>query len=369
MNILFITYTEITSPGGISNTILELAGNLSKMGHSVTVLQPNPCDLPAEELFSGFKIIRVKSRSEKWLYGFNMELLLYLVRHVRYIDPAIVHVHGYHSLLSLETICFLRSKKYDTVFSPHYMPAGHNTYAGKYLWKLYNLAGKKCLKNIDKVLCASQYECDSVINDLGVPKSKITIIYHGVDHIQDKPARKKENCTRLLFVGSLIELKGVQYILKAVHEMKFTFHRNVMLNIVGSGGYKNKLLRLSSELNIADCVIWYSNLSHDELDWQYLDADVFLLLSGSENYGIVVVESLSVGTPAIVSNNTAIKEFTTINGCFGADYPPDPKKVAELIIRIVDNGAIVDQHSGHLHTWEEISKLYENIFSEIITDR
>ncbi len=369
MKVLFVSPTEVTSPNGISKTIRELAGNLSRSGHSVVVLQPGSPGLPAEGSLDGFKVVRARSLAAKYLYGLNAGLLRHLARLVGEMSPDIVHVHGYHWLLAIEAICYLKLKKARIVFSPHYMPTGHNTLAGRYLWGFYNLAGKACLKDIGRVTCASQYERDSVMADLGVPDGKISVIRHGVGSIPGKPAAEKGSSIRLLFVGSLIELKGVQHVLRVAHELKFSLGRDVRLIIVGSGPCEGGLRKLSSRLNLDRYVRWYSGLGQGELDELYAEADVFLLLSRSENYGIVVAESLSKGTPAIVSGITALKEFTSISGCFGVDYPPDPKKVAELAARIADGGITVDRHSDQLHTWDEVSRDYERVFFEIVSGR
>ncbi len=67
MKILIVNYLETTSPGGISKTVYELAKNLSH-DHEVTVLQPNPSNLEAEEINNGFKIIRVSSKFDNTKY-------------------------------------------------------------------------------------------------------------------------------------------------------------------------------------------------------------------------------------------------------------------------------------------------------------
>ena len=80
MRILLINYMETNSPGGINKVIREIAKNLSKRGHEVIVLQPNPFNLENEELYEGFKIIRVSSLFDntKYLYGLNWEIYQYL---------------------------------------------------------------------------------------------------------------------------------------------------------------------------------------------------------------------------------------------------------------------------------------------------
>ena len=106
-----------------------------------------------------------------------------------------------------------------------------------------------------------------------------------------------------------------------------------------------------------------------ELYEKFRDADIFLLLSRSENYGIVVAEALALGTPCIVANTTALSEFTKEPGCSGIDYPPDPKELAELIIKIHESDVKVGPFSNKIRTWDEVAKDYEKVYVEMLNKR
>jgi hypothetical protein len=67
MNIVLTKYMETTSPGGISKVVTQLGMGLSKKGHNVTVLQGNPLRLASEEIFEGFRIVRIRSPLETLL--------------------------------------------------------------------------------------------------------------------------------------------------------------------------------------------------------------------------------------------------------------------------------------------------------------
>ena len=63
---------ETTHPGGINMIVREIAKNISDMGHESIVLQPNPANLPEEEIYEGFKIIRISSPLDKYFYGLSL---------------------------------------------------------------------------------------------------------------------------------------------------------------------------------------------------------------------------------------------------------------------------------------------------------
>ena len=122
---------------------------------------------------------------------------------------------------------------------------------------------------------------------------------------------------------------------------------------------------IARRLNISEFVSWRGFISKNELIEEYKKADIFLLLSRSEAYGIVVAEALALGTPCIVTNTTALNEFTREPGCFGVDYPPDPKKVAELIIKIHESDVQVGPFSDKIRTWDKVAEEYERLYTNI----
>ncbi len=103
-----------------------------------------------------------------------------------------------------------------------------------------------------------------------------------------------------------------------------------------------------------------------ELFKEIQNADIFLLLSKNENYGITVAEALALGTPVIVTKHSALKEFLTEPGCFGVDYPPNPKKVAELILKILNSDVRVGPFSKRIRTWDEVVKDYEKVYNLVL---
>ena len=74
MKIRLINYLETTHPGGINMIMRGIAKNISDMDHESIVLQPNPANLPDEEIYEGFKIIRISSH---WII-ISHNIMMYL---------------------------------------------------------------------------------------------------------------------------------------------------------------------------------------------------------------------------------------------------------------------------------------------------
>jgi glycogen(starch) synthase len=367
VRILLTNSMETTSGGGINKVIREIATALSRKGHEVTVLQTNPMNLPAEEIADGFQIIRIKSRLGEFIHNLSPEIYLYLRRNFSRLNPDIVHVHGYGTLLHCELMHFLKNKQRPIVFSPHYGTESHDTYSGKYLWGIFNMfIGKRSFDVADKIICASRFESENIQAVFRVANKKIDIIPHGVDHFEtSRPGKHNNDCISLVYYGWLIELKGVQYILKALHELEKRFHKHAKLDVIGEGRYKPSLCQMAAELDVEPLISWHPFLFGEELYSRIRTADLCLLLSRSENYGISVAEVLAAGIPCIVANRTALTEFVDEPGCFGIDYPPNAVKLAELIIRIKDSHPSVGPLSDRISTWDRVVERYERVYETL----
>lgn len=366
MKIILMNYMETTAPGGINKVVKEISKNLSKIGHEITVIQSNPLDLPNEELHEGFKIIRVNSKIS--FYDLSPEMYLFLKNNLRKLDPDIIHVHGYHTLFSVEVVNTIRSmdSTIPLVFSP-YLDIYRSSFAGKYFWNIYKLFGKKTFEKSSHIISCSNFEAQATIDIFNVKNKKISLIPLGVDTVEYGKRKDVKDKINLLYSGYLIDRKGVDFILKSlyslVHDLKV---KNVNLTIIGEGPEKRKLLKLANKLNLDDYVKWESFLPKKVLMKTIKESDIFMLLSNSEAYGITVAEALALGTPCIVTNTTALSEFIQEKGCFGVKYPPNPREVAELITEIHKNNVDVGPFSEKIRTWEEVSKDYENIYMNLL---
>lgn len=97
----------------------------------------------------------------------------------------------------------------------------------------------------------------------------------------------------------------------------------------------------------------------------YADAAVFALLSSAETYGISVGEALSVGTPCIVANTSALKEWVDDENCFGIEYPIDLSKLAKLIERVAGREANW-RNTNKLLDWTEVARRIREAYEEIL---
>jgi glycosyltransferase involved in cell wall biosynthesis len=359
---------ETTAPGGINKVIQEIASHMTTAGLEVIVCQPNPLGLIERETFQGFQIIRVKSSIEHSLYGFSPEMNKYLQANLDQLNPDIVHVHGYHTLLSFSVINVIKKNPPATpiIFSPH-LDTYRSTIAGKYFWKTYNrVFGAQIWSKTDAIVSCSQYEADQIKIIANLKDTQdIHIISHGVDRIEPGQSINKIKGIRLLYSGYLIRRKNVDLVIEVLSMLVNIYHcLDITLTIVGNGPEKKNLLKLSRQLQIEQYIIWEPFLPKSEHIRVIKEATFLLLLSKSEAYGIIVAEALALGTPCIVAKDTALEEFVGEPGCFVVGS--DAREIAELIIKMHGRNIVVGPLSDKIRTWDWITQDYINLYrSEI----
>jgi glycosyltransferase involved in cell wall biosynthesis len=260
--------------------------------------------------------------------------------------------------------------KVPIVFSPHFGIFSRTSFAGKYFWEPYkSLIGKRIFDYCDLIITASEFESDSLMANFNLVNKYIRVIPHGVNFFGEKKSKDGDDKINLLYVGYLLKIKGVQYILEAIHELVHEKNAKIQLNIVGDGSYEPELRKKANELDIDKFIYWagFVDFSKPEklLDF-YRKSDIVLLLSESENYGIVVSEALAMGTPVLVTKITALNEFLNEPGCFGVKFPPNPEGVANLIIKIYENDVQVGPFSSKVQSWETVSEDYERVYLSLL---
>jgi glycosyltransferase involved in cell wall biosynthesis len=111
--------------------------------------------------------------------------------------------------------------------------------------------------------------------------------------------------------------KGPDYFLRAA-KIALTYRPNTLFVMVGSGDMEHQIMREAGHLGIATTVLFAGFFRGKELSQMYRSADVFVMPSVSEPFGITALESLAHGTPILVSKQSGVSEFIT--NCLKVDF-------------------------------------------------
>lgn len=165
----------------------------------------------------------------------------------------------------------------------------------------------------DAVVTVSGYTKGMVEGFYGVPSEKIHVVHNGVDASKhegergDALALKREGYKMVLFVGRLSLHKGPDYFLRAA-KRALEYYPNAYFVVSGSGEMEWQVIDLAAQLGIADKVFFAGFVRGAELDRLYRAADLYVLPSVSEPFGIAPLEALINGTPVLVSKQSGVAE-------------------------------------------------------------
>lgn len=179
--------------------------------------------------------------------------------------------------------------------------------------------------------------CDATVENLKhlhtIPKRKLVRVYNGTLAMERVPLTecpRKDGFT-LLFVGRLAPVKNLQMLLRAF-QAAFALRSDLRLWIVGDGSERRALEGLTRELRISEEVTFWG----EQLDPApfYSAADLFTMSSMSEGLPVSLIQGLSVGLPAVVTDVGGMAEAVRM-GDVGVVTPAgEPRQMAEAILTL-----------------------------------
>jgi glycosyltransferase involved in cell wall biosynthesis len=169
----------------------------------------------------------------------------------------------------------------------------------------YRLLVPMLVRRVRRIITLSEVIAKKVVMRFSLPAEKVITIPAGVDTSKFHPLDVSSDMERyILFVGTLEPRKNIPGLLKAWDEIKDQ-HPDVALFIAGTSG---RVFRESPYLNSDNRVRWLGYVSETELPALYAGADLFILPSLDEGFGLPALEAMACGTPVIVSDGGALPE-------------------------------------------------------------
>ena len=173
------------------------------------------------------------------------------------------------------------------------------------------------MEQADGVIAISEYTKNIIIQYYGIDPNKIRVVHNGVEQcpdcveaIKNNPLEKIKDSGKLLVLsmGRLTLQKGVDYFLKMA-KLVSKHVPNAVFIVAGSGDMERALMMQAAKLGISGKVIFTGWLQGSEIQEAYRRADLFVVPSVSEPFGLTVLESMAQGTPVIVSKQSGVSEI------------------------------------------------------------
>lgn len=217
---------------------------------------------------------------------------------------------------------------------------------------------EKLLIRADAIICVAKMLANSVMQDCPQSKEKIHIVYNGIDMTRFMPNEKKvQNLKRelgitdervLLYIGRLSPEKGIDYLIRALPNIRGKYFKLVILGH-GNQEYIKKLNALIKELNIKNKIIFIPGVPYSEVPAYYGIAEIVILpsLTPFEAFPFVIIEAFASKKPVIASQVGGVAEIVE-NNVNGYLVPPKNSAIlAEKIGTLLEDDSLRDSFAKH----------------------
>ena len=212
------------------------------------------------------------------------------------------------------------------------------------------------LRKAHRVICVGNSLRDGVIN-LGVSVDRCVVIPNGVDTARFSPRCEEGSDNSILFVGSLIERKGVDLLIEAFSRVS-SKHPGLRLKLLGDGPMREQLREQTLRAGLSDRVEFLPPRPNSGIPQVMAKARLFCLPSREEGFGVVLIEALASGVPVIGARTGGIADIITSDD-FGLLF--EPGNATDLAVQ-VDNALNKDwkkaaiREAGLKYSWDRIAE-------------
>lgn len=317
MNILFIvpSYKPAYVYGGPIVVIARLAEQLVQMGHAVAVYTTTA---------NGQQELDIAANSTVMMDGVKVTFFKRITGDHTHVSPALwkavwsnakqfdkVHIHSWWNFLVLGASFICKWKKLKPLLSPHGMFCDYVLTARNNRSKqlLHTVMGKRLLRSTYLHVSSELEwkECQEINNGWEGGQ-----VFNLVDLPAGSYARTDNDVFTISFLSRVDPKKGLDLLIRALSRVSFRYR--LLIAGTGDGAYVQSLKELIASLDMDDNVEWVGWKGSEDKFHFLAATDLFALTSRNENFAIVVIEALFVGTPVLISDQVGLANYVRTNG-------------------------------------------------------
>jgi glycogen synthase len=233
---------------------------------------------------------------------------------------------------------------------------------------------RKGMHAADRIIAVSGLTKSIIVGRYGVSPDKVEVVYNGVEHngsrnynFETSAIRKDEKI--VLFLGRITMQKGPEYFLGAAKKV-LDIMDNVKFVMAGSGDMMNRSIEQAARLGIGQKVLFTGFLRGDEVERVYRMADLYVMPSVSEPFGIAPLEALNNDVPVIISRQSGVSEV--LKHVLKVDFW-DIDEMANKIVAVLKYPPLqtaLKQHGNYevrKLRWDESAKRCLQVYSQAVT--
>lgn len=383
MHIVQVTPRFPPAIGGVEEHVYQISLELKKRGHRVTVVTSNDIDgenhLPQRQTMDGIDVRRLPLFLPK--VGRELWFMPGILKIFSQISGDVVHMHGYRCLSSCTAAYLAHMRHVPTVLTPHGIYPSRSPSNALLKTIFDRTLGRLLFTFSDRIVALSRHNV-RLIMQMGVPANKISVVPNGVNvkeyaHLERSKKILNElgsDGPILTYVGRIDWNKRIERIVESMPLILKEFP-SAKLVVIGPdyANLASELLGLARRLGVDDSLVIAGRVSAPRLKEFYATADIFMLPSSYEGFGLSMLEAMISRVPVIVSASGGpgdILEHKTHALLLRSVTPDEISKSVHMIMtnqqlrsRLVDKAfELVNEK----YTWEKVVDMLEEIYGQAL---
>ena len=375
--------------GGLARHVRKLSEALVERDTDVHVLTRGGEESPQEELMAGVNVHRVMEPTRPaelnefvaWVERMNSDMLAAGVELGDRYDFDLVHGHDW----LVANACDHLARRFGSplITTIHATEHGrHQGWVDKHPQSYIHGVERWITNRSDRVIACSTFMREQIVDVFGVPGSSIEVIPNGIDP-DDLQPHDDEQLRRLrgefaepgqslvLLVGRLVYEKGFQIALEALPEINERLP-NTRFVVAGSGTHEQELRRQADELGLMAHGAFVGWIGDDVLHSLYRIADVCVVPSIYEPFGLVALEAMASSCPCIVADTGGLREVVPHDEVGLRFRARDPQSLAAMTVRVLEDAKLCRRLTAeafdHLRRfdWGDVAQRTEAVYGELI---
>jgi glycogen synthase len=374
--------------GGLARHVRKLSEHLVQEGTEVHVLTRGGARLPVEEERHGVVVHRVReppfpkdpSAFVRWVESMNADMGELADELLAGLDVDLVHSHDW--LVAGAAEAAARRSGRPWVTTVHATEWGrHQGWVQNHPQSHIHAAERAIVRRADRVIACSRYMRSHVAGVFGVTPSRITVISNGIDPRDLEPVAPDLDALRrrfaepdqllVLLVGRLVYEKGFHLALDALAPLTKSLG-NVRFVVAGTGAAEAELKRQSRRLGLTGHGTFLGWTGDDMLHSLYRVADMCIVPSIYEPFGLVALEAMASGCLCVVADTGGLREVVPGDGTVGLRFPSrDSAALRDILEQVltddVARAQLVAEAREHVlrFGWLEAARSTNGVYAEL----
>jgi glycogen synthase len=365
--------------GGLGRHVDALARELAQAGHDVRVVTRGEAIAAVDEIRDGVRVrraavdpIALDFTTETllaWTQAAEHALLRAALPIVRRWRPDVVHAHDW--LVAQSGVTLAQVTGAPLVVTMHATEAGrHQGWLPKPLNLAIHSVERWLAHRADAVITCSTAMHDEATRLFELDDARVLVVPNGIDPTRWRSTPRARAAARarhagdgplLIFAGRLVHEKGLQTLLDALPGLRRP-HPGLRLLVAGTGGYEDQLQARARKRRVARAVEWAGFVPEDELGPLLGGADVAVVPSMYEPFGIVALEAAAAHTPLVVAETGGLQDLVA-SGVAAASFPAgDVTALTDAVLGVLADPAAAKRATSRAnrvimrdYTWHAVA--------------